>query len=114
MLVLTTGLHWAALQTVAWSTMLADNLRTESMTEAMTRTFDGMHPCCLCKAIAAAKKSQKQTEATSATAKFEFPPVAAGLALFPPSQFVLLPDATFHAALLSSEPVVPPPRDCSV
>ena len=39
-LVLTTGAHWAVLQTVAWTTMLATNLRTHSVAEAVTRTFE--------------------------------------------------------------------------
>jgi hypothetical protein len=54
-LVATTGLHWAVLQSVAWTTMLASNLRTQSLAEAVTHTFDGRHPCCLCKTIAATK-----------------------------------------------------------
>ena len=40
-LVLMTGAHWAALQTVAWTTMLANNLRTQSLTQAVSDTFDG-------------------------------------------------------------------------
>jgi len=56
------GAHWALLQTVAWTTMLADNLRSGSLHDAVTRTFDGQHPCCLCKAIAAGKQSEKKAE----------------------------------------------------
>ena len=51
-LVLTTGAHWAALQTVAWTTMLANNLCTQSVSEAVSHTFDGEHLCPLCRAIA--------------------------------------------------------------
>ena len=68
-LVTTTGLHWAMLQSVAWTTMLADNLRTQSLTEAVTHTFDGKHPCCLCKAIAAGKKSEQKKEFTAPNCK---------------------------------------------
>jgi len=64
-LVLITGAHWAALQTVAWTTMLANNLRTQSVSEAVSHTFDGEHPCPLCRAIAAAKKSEKKSAAVS-------------------------------------------------
>jgi hypothetical protein len=38
MLVLSLGLHWTLLQTVAWTTMLANNLRTHSVAEAMSDT----------------------------------------------------------------------------
>ena len=110
MLVLTTGLHWVALQSVAWGTMLAGHLRGESVTVAVAHTFDGRHPCCLCKAIAAAKKSQRQGEAAAGTLKFEYPPAAGSIKLFSPAQFELLPLFHFHAPLFSSEPVVPPPR----
>ena len=109
-LVLTTGLHWTALQTVAWATMLASNLRTHSMSEAMSDTFDGRHPCCMCKAIAAAKKSEKKSEAVSSSLKMEFPPVADKFILISPK-----PDSAFSLADLSAaasfpKPPVPPPR----
>src|SRR6516164_7822687 len=89
LLVLTTGAHWAALQTVAWTNMLANNLRHDSFAEAVSKTFDGEHPCCLCKAIAAAKKSAKKSEAMSSVLKMEFLPVAEKLDLLPPSRFEL-------------------------
>ena len=110
LLVLTTGLHWAALQTVAWSAMLAGNLRGASVSTAVEHTFDGRHPCCLCKAIAAAKQSQKQAEAAAPLIKFEYPPVHSGLVLYPPTRFFLLPVGEFPAGSRSSEPPVPPPR----
>ena len=109
-LVLTTGAHWAALQTVAWATMLAGNLRTHSVTEAVASTFDGKHPCCLCKAIAAGKKSEKKSAATAPALKLEYPPLAGKIILIPPSQFDLLPQTDSFAESLSSKPPLPPPR----
>jgi hypothetical protein len=41
------GLHWTVLQSIAWTTMLADHLRADSLAEAVQKTFDGEHPCCL-------------------------------------------------------------------
>src|SRR5208283_3619426 len=38
-LVLTLGGHWALLQTMAWTTMLAGNLQSRSLHEAVTQTF---------------------------------------------------------------------------
>jgi hypothetical protein len=109
-LVLTTGAHWAALQTVAWTTMLTNNLRTQSVSEAMANTFDGEHPCPLCKAIAAAKKSGKKSEAVSPVLKMEFPLVTESLFLNPPAQFEELAEPDFFAKLLPSKPPLPPPR----
>src|SRR5208337_4785359 len=112
--VTTTGLHWAMLQSVAWTTMLADNLRTQSLTEAVTHTFDGKHPCCLCKAIAAGRKSEQKKEFTAPIQKLEFPPVKENFVLIAPTQFQLLPQVNTFADLLTQKPPVPPPRGFSV
>lgn len=109
-LVFSTGAHWAALQTVAWTTMLARNLCSDSLSEAVSKTFDGKHPCCLCKAIAAAKKSQKKSEAVSSVLKMEFPPAAEAMNLFPPARFEIFPEQNRFAESLSSKPPSPPPR----
>jgi hypothetical protein len=111
-LIATTGMHWAALQSVAWTTMLAGNLRTHSITEAMTQTFDGKHPCRLCKAIVAAKKSEKKSEFTAQTQKLEFPPAKENPVLIAPSHFQLLPVADIFAESLNQQPLTPPPRGC--
>lgn len=49
-------------QTVAWATMLCKTYsRTGNMQVAVTETFDGEHPCCLCrKAQAMAQEQQSQ------------------------------------------------------
>src|SRR5271170_4219100 len=96
-LVATLGAHWAVLQTVAWTTMLADNLCTHSLSESVTRTFDGNYPCPICKAIAAGKKSEKKNEFTLQAQKLEFPPVKENPTLFAPSDFQLLPQMNFFA-----------------
>ena len=109
-LVLTTGLHWAALQTVAWSAMLASHLRTQSVEESMAQTFDGLHPCCLCKAIAAAKQAEKKDETAASVLKFEFPLYAETFILTPPVGFAPVPPGSFSPASISFKPPLPPPR----
>ena len=109
-LVFSTGAHWAALQTVAWTTMLAKNLRTESVSEAVSDTFDGKHLCPICKAIAAAKKSQKKSEAVSATLKMEFPPAPEKFVLIAPNPISAFSRAEFSADSSFHKPPVPPPR----
>jgi hypothetical protein len=110
-LVLTTGAHWAALQTVAWTAMFAANLSSQqSLTEAVSETFDGKHLCPLCKAIATAKKSEKKSESISPTLKMEFPPVAEKIILFPPTQFALQPQANAFAKNFFTKPPLQPPR----
>ena len=109
-LVLTTGLHWATLQTVAWTTMLADNLCNQSFTTAVSRTFDGQHLCPLCRAIAAGKKSEKKSEALAIKLKLEFPPSAQNFIFISPKPASALSLATLVAKASSLQPPSPPPR----
>ena len=105
------GAHWTLLQTIAWTTMLADNLRTHSLSESVERTFGGKYPCPICKAIAAAKQSQKKSEFTLQTQKLEFPPAKENPILFAPTDFQFLPrPADFRSEPLTQRPVTPPPR----
>jgi len=104
------GAHWALLQTVAWTTMLADNLCAHSVKQAVTETFDGNHPCDLCKAIAAGKQSEKKTDFSFQSQKLEFPPLKENFALIAPAQFQLLPQGNSFAKSLSQKPLLQPPR----
>jgi hypothetical protein len=104
------GAHWALLQTVAWTTMLADNLCTHSVKEAMTETFDGNHPCPLCKAIAAGKQSERKTEFSFQSQKLEFPPLKENFVVVAPSQFQLLSLENSVAKSFVQKPLLQPPR----
>jgi hypothetical protein len=104
------GAHWALLQTVAWTTMLADNLCTQTVKEAVTETFDGNHPCPLCKAIAAGKQSEKKTGFNLQTQKLEFLPAKQNFVLIAPSQFQLLQQENSSAKSLRQKPPLQPPR----
>lgn len=109
-LVLSTGAHWVALQTVAWTTMLAANWSNGSFSTAIVQTFDGNHQCPLCRAIAAGKKSEQKSEFTSAVLKMEFPPVAEKFALIPPKPFLSFSFTDTFAGSFFQKPPVPPPR----
>lgn len=108
-----TGGHWALLQTVAWSNMLATNLRTESFSEAVTKTFDGQHPCKMCKAIETGKKSEKKTEFPAPGKKIEFISERGAFVFVAPSDYWLVPEVRPRQRELLHRPPVPPPRgDC--
>jgi len=109
-LVTTLGAHWALLQTVAWTTMLASNLESGSIHAAMAKTFDGLHPCCLCKAIAAAKKSQQKQQFNIEKERLEFPPPQGNLVLIGPSRLDLFPRHDSFAKSFFPQPATPPPR----
>ncbi|HEY5297890.1 MAG TPA: hypothetical protein VIK59_08180 [Verrucomicrobiae bacterium] len=109
-LVVMLGAHWTLLQTVAWTTMLADNLCTHSVKEAVTETFDGNHPCPICKAIAAGEKSERKTEFTAQMQKLEFLPAQENFVLIAPSKFQLLPLENSSAKSFAQKPLLQPPR----
>ena len=109
-LVLMTGAHWTALQTVAWTMMLAENLCHDSVAESVSKTFDGEHPCCLCKAIAATKKSEKKSEAAAPVLKMEFPPTPGNFLFISPEPISAFSLYDFSADSFFSKPPVPPPR----
>ena len=62
LLVLSLGVHWALLQTVAWAGMVVNYSREGSLAEAISQTFDGKHPCSLCKAIRKGRAEEKKHE----------------------------------------------------
>jgi hypothetical protein len=113
-LVTTLGAHWLLLQTVAWTGMLADNLCTKSLTEAVSDTFDGHHPCPLCRAIAAGKKSEKKNEIVTASQKFEFPLAAENITLTAPPAAQPAPALSSIPKSCLQKPPVPPPRSSFV
>jgi hypothetical protein len=110
-LLLTTGSHWVVLQSIAWMGMIVTYSEKAPLAVALKETFDGKHPCPLCKAIAAAKKAGKKNEFTLQIKKLEFPPVTENFVLVAPAQFQLLPRAgNAFAESLTQKPLLPPPR----
>jgi hypothetical protein len=61
-LVLSLGLHWALLQTVAWTGMLIRFSAQDSIKDAVSKTFDGKHPCALCKVVTQGRAEEKKQE----------------------------------------------------
>ena len=114
LLVLSLGLHWALLQTVAWTGMLVTYSQDGAFSEAVSKTFDGKHPCCMCKAIESARQDeQKQSqEKFNQDAKIKCVLPAETAILYAPmcSQLPTPLPAVFH--FLLPEPETPPPRSC--
>lgn len=109
-LIAAVGGHWAVLQTVAWTSMLAQNLRTDSIEQALAKTFDGQHPCRLCKAISAGKKSEKKSEFPTLAKKLEFVSDRLVFVFSAPEAFWLQGEFSPHSDSLSTAPLLPPPR----
>ena len=104
-----TGGHWAVFQTVAWTNMLADNLQTASLSEALSKTFDGKHPCNMCHEISAAKKSEKKSDLPNSGKKLEFTSERPAFVFSAPIEFCLLRTSTETPVSWSEAPPTPPP-----
>jgi hypothetical protein len=105
-----TGAHWAALQSVAWVTMLADNARVAPLTEALEKTFDGKHPCPLCSKIAQGRQSEKKSDIQTELKKLDFFNHQPAFVFNAPTHFILAGQPGALAPWLSRTPPVPPPR----
>lgn len=106
----TLGLHWALLQVAAWTGMVVTYSQTVPVKEALAMTFDGQHPCNLCKLVRAGQRSEQQKEATQPIVKFDLFSPQSSPALCPP---VIEPQMfAFRrpADARSESPPLPPPR----
>lgn len=105
------GGQWAIMQSVAWATMLASNARTECLSTAIAKTFDGHHPCPICLQIAKSRQSEKKSEAQPSLRRLEFSLERSVFVVSPPAHFFLVNEASSTALLLLEAPPTPPPRE---
>ena len=64
-LVLSIGLHWPLLQSVAWVNMIVSFARQDGFEQAVVKTFSGRHPCKLCKLVEEGRKAEKKKSSTT-------------------------------------------------
>ena len=109
-LILTVGGEWAVLQSVAWVGMAVSYSQKTSFQEALQKTFDGQHPCKLCKVVEAGRKAEKHQQAQSPPVKFEFILAGQRLALYPPPLARVVPPLSATPAGWAEAPPTPPPN----
>ena len=104
------GGHWVILQSGAWVGMLVNFSRTDSVAEAMVKTFDGDHPCKVCKFVEEGKKAEKAPERQFAKVKIDFYLGENPTQVWTPDSSELV----FHFLLSNSDrtypPLSPPPE----
>jgi hypothetical protein len=104
------GGQWIALQSIAWTTMLVEYSQQCSFKQAIVQTFDGNHPCALCKHVSKGKASEKNQERVRVATKTDLICAATKFALRPPvisfeyRSLMSSPVTSFH------RPLSPPPR----
>ena len=124
-LILLSCLHLCAggtglFQILAWSRMLVDYSASVGIAEGVAMTFDGQHPCGLCKAITEQSRQKKDNEKGSpalAAMKFALGNLILSRAAetFQPGsvEFVLpdFVDTKSGNSIPTAGPPVPPPRE---
>jgi hypothetical protein len=110
------GGHWAVLQTAAWAGMLADYSRSYGMEKAVAMTFDGDHPCPLCRKIESAKKRESAPDhpvgivAKSARKDPAFPLTKRVFLRSPDFSRTGMRIVHMHGTTRCETPPLPPPR----
>jgi hypothetical protein len=109
-LCLSIGLHWIALQSFAWTTMMIDYSKRAPLCQAIAQTFDGAHPCSLCHVVGKVKSSEKKQDLQSSRVKIDIicaPLVNRLQHSFVPFEYAI---SDCFSVQLEHSPPVPPPR----
>jgi hypothetical protein len=109
-LVFSIGLHWALLQTVAWTGMIISYTQEGTLQEALTKTFDGQHPCALCTQIDQGRKSEKKSDLKINGKQLEFIESRPEMVFSPSISIALVCRYAESSPQFSLAPPVPPPR----
>lgn len=111
LLIFSIGGHWAFLQSVAWVTMVVDYWKDAPISVAVQKTFDGKHPCKLCKLVNRGKQSEQKQNAIKGKFKMDLwvapREICLTTQMFASQSFV--PFENFFPGRGDSPPV-PPPR----
>lgn len=104
------GRHWLALQSVAWIGMLASYSRGETLVVAIEKTFDGEHPCGLCKVVKSGRQNEQNQQVVKVIVKMDAVlAVVAKVTVPQASEWKYFVNAPLIAARRLSPPT-PPPR----
>jgi len=111
-LMISIGGQWALLQSAAWVGMaVAYSVEEGSIAKGVSKTFDGDHPCALCKMVEEGQKSEKKLPSKETPPrKIELFMTARLIVLTPPLGHDLPRPMDEAAAPRLFPPPVPPPR----
>jgi hypothetical protein len=104
------GLHWVALQSFAWTSMLIEYSKGAPLCQAIAQTFDGAHPCSLCHVVATGKASEKKTDVQSRVPRIDIICIARVIRLISPVALFDYTVLDFSVSEIEHSPPVPPPR----
>lgn len=111
-LMISIGMHWALLQSIAWTGMLIRYAQDgRSVATALAMTLDGKHPCKLCRVTESGRRSESPANRIVPIQKLDLFAQELPEAWNPQARLtssVLPATATYEGR--SSAPPVPPPR----
>lgn len=113
---LSMGLHYAMVQMIGWVSMTVEFSQTAPLSEALVMTFDGKHPCELCKLVEKELKTSDPDDRRAPDRKPELklPPVICWSAGIRPHRFshemLSLLELDDRARFRRERPPLPPPR----
>jgi hypothetical protein len=109
-LCLAIGLHWLAVQSVAWTSMIVEYSQKTSLPEALAKTFDGKHPCSLCHVVRKGQGSEKKSDFQSVTLKIDLICSSRIIRLMLSVEVCEYQSHAFPVNGRAQSPPVPPPR----
>ena len=110
-LMISIGAQWAVLQSAAWLGMAVTyTVKEGSLSEGLSQTFDGDHPCPLCNLVEEGQKKEQKLPTKKADAKMQMLLTVQSVVLMPPALTYLPRAAQETATARCAEPTVPPPR----
>jgi hypothetical protein len=105
------GGHWAILQVGAWAGMAVSYSQQGGLMCGLSQTFDGEHPCPICKAIQAGQKQeQKKAPLLSSELKKDYLATWNQFQVCRQWSEVVYPVSAERLLGIATEPAVPPPR----
>jgi len=110
MLVLAVGGHWVLLQSVAWVRMTVSFSQAAPLDKALRMTFDGEHPCALCKAVKQGKQSERESDRHMFDKKIDLFCPGSDIDFLQPMGYPPVLAAAEHVSIRAEAPPRPPPK----
>lgn len=108
-LALWVGGNWIFLQSCAWVSMTVSFSQQASVSQAIRWTFDGQHPCQLCKIVKEGRKSETKSPGLLVSLKVEFISQPGTIPIWGPSQPLSFAPPPSAISLTAEPPPLPPP-----
>jgi len=104
------GLQWLALQSIAWTAMIVDYSKQDSICHAIAKTLDGAHPCSLCHVVNRGSTAENKADLQPLTPKIDMLCASRAISLFQSFVPVEYTARDFPFDNAGHSPPVPPPR----